>query len=253
MTVIARWSGAGLPAGQTLTTSLAGDGDAAFTATSVTGTAVTATGGPGPSGVRLSYTPSGAACYAEWGAAVAGSLSAMAVRVYYRFSAWPSASFTILRGVSSSGAQQWGVDLGGIGSPGQVRLRNAANSANVATSPSSTITVGADLRFEVLWDTFGATSVYAYTGHGATPLAALTGNTGGTTAVAAVRFGPISGTTVGQFYASDYALADTATLIGPVQAQASTALRGLWDGSALQPVALRGLWDGGQVLPAALM
>jgi hypothetical protein len=251
MTVTARWAGQGLAAGQPLTTSLAGSGDTAFTALSGTSGAVTATGGPGPSGIRLNFTPSGAASYMEWGSAVVGSLTAMAVRCYYRFSAWPSSSFTILRGLTAGGAQQWGVDLGGTGSPGQVRLRNAANTANTAASANGAISVATDLRFEVLWDSSGATTVYVYSGNSTTALATLTGNTGGTSPIGMIRLGPISGPTLGQYYASDIALANAASLIGPAQAAAASTIK-YWDGATLKDVTLRGMWDGTALQPAVL-
>lgn len=251
MTVIARWAGQGLAAGQALTTSLAGSGDTAFTALNGTSGAVTATGGPGPSGVRLSFTPTGAASYMEWGSTVVGSLTAMCVRAYYRFSAWPSSSFTILRGLTAGGSQQWGVDLGGTGSPGQIRLRNAANTANTAASANNVISTAADLRFEVTWDSSGNTSVYVYSGNSTTALATLTGNTGGTSPIGMLRVGPISGPTLAQYYASDIALANAASLIGPAQAAAASTIQ-YWDGSTLKAVTLRGVWDGTTLQPAVL-
>lgn len=251
MSTIAKWAGQGLSAGTTLTTSTAGTGDTAFTA--INGAApVTASGGIGPSGIRLNWNPTGVASYVDWGSAVVGSLTAMAVRVYMRFSAWPGSSFTILRALNASSAQQWAVDLGGTGSPGQVRLRNAANNANTAASANNVISTGQDLRFEVVWDSSGATTCNVYSGHSTTSLATLSGNTGGTGPVTQMRWGPISGVTVPQYYSSDYALANTATLIGPSQAAAAATLVGVWDGSAIKSATLVGVWDGTTIKPAAL-
>lgn len=243
MTVIAQWSGQGVAAGTTLTTSTAGTGDTAFTA--ISGAApVTATGGIGPSGIRLNWNPTGVASYVDWGSGVVGSLSAMAVRLYMQFSAWPSSSFTILRALNASAAQQWGVDLGGTGSPGQVRLRNAANNANTAASATNAITTGTTYRFEVTWDTSGAATCNVYSGNGATALATLSGNTGGTSPVTLMRWGPISGVQVAQYYSSNYALANTASLIGPIVASSGPTLVGVWDGTSIRTAALRGVWDG---------
>lgn len=249
MSIIAKWSGTGLAAGTTLNTSTAGSGDTPFSALS--GAApVTASGGPGPSGVRLNWNPSGAASFVDWGSGVVGSLTAMAVRCYYNFSAWPSTSFTILRALAGA-SQQWAVDLGGTGSPGQVRLRNAANNANTANTSTGAISTGTDLRFEVTWDSSGAASVYVYAGNSTTALATLSGNTGGVTAVNAMRFGPISGPTVAQYYSSDYALSDAAALIGPAQSPPASSIY-VWNGTALTSATLRGVWDGTALQPAAL-
>lgn len=249
MTTVAQWAGQGLSAGQALTTSLAGTGDTAWTTLSGTSGAQTATGGPGPSGIRLTFTPASGTSYMEWGSAVVGSLTAMCARVYYNFSAWPSSSFQILR-ATAGGAQQWGVDLGGTGAPGQIRLKNAANGI-LASSSNNVLATGTDYRFEVVWDTSGTATLTAYAGNSTTAIATLTGNTSGTSPITALRCGPTSGPTVGQYYASDVALSDTASLIGPAQAAGSSTLQ-VWDGATLVGASIAGVWDGAALQPATL-
>lgn len=202
--VIRKWSGAGLAAGATVTTTTAGTGDNAFTFVSAGMTVSTA-------GLRTEIVwPETAGAYqVRWN--VLGSLTTWAIRRRFRFGTAAAASWHLVQGMDAGGLELWRVELN---TSGLLRLRDATGATWSATTGAAA--VGTDYRLEVT-SSGGSATVYLYQGDSTTVLVTGSGAVGSGTEE--VRFGHISSTTVvsGE-RGGDFAMSNTAALIGPAVA-----------------------------------
>lgn len=240
MTVLRTWSGDGLSAGA-LTTSSAGTGDDPFDTFIGTGQNIVATG---PRSPQIEFDQVAATASAiRW---TITSQTQGSGRVYVTTpSAWPSASFPVALLIGSA-TQVFRLDLGGSGSPGQIRLRNG--TTQLQASANNVVTTSHRYRFEWIID-HGADSAEAkvFDGDTTTALVTLTQSSAGSfgTAHDTVSFGNSATTpTVGAWQVDDLAVADAATYIGAavVLPPADYPRRILSGGSWVDSV--RRIWDG---------
>ncbi|MEU4726528.1 hypothetical protein AB0G06_43615 [Nonomuraea dietziae] len=179
-------------------------------------------------------------------------MTSYAVRVYLELTAHASASIIVITGLTANNATaQWRVTLAGTGAgaqTGQIRITNGAGTTQ-ASSGSSVIPLNQVVRLEAVIQS-GAFTATAYSGDTNTVIATATATTVTTVDMDAVRFGPFStAPTVPTFYLDDFALSDTAALIGPPSPAPSGATWSLWNGTSEVPLSLEGVWNGTSVTP----
>lgn len=225
MAVIRTWSGDGLSP-TTLTTGTVGTGDTAFSSINGGGTFTVTADGTRPS--RITWPSTSAAHQVRWNAL--GNLTSWAVRRYFSIASLPGTTWGILVGLNSGGGDLFRVE---INSSGYLRYRSAA--AAVFSPSTNAIEAGTVYRIELIGQADGSSTVALYQGDSTTALlsAAVTVTAGN---LDEIRFGHHSSMATTGETGDDFAVADTATLIGP-QAGSPTIpvsyFSVLWQGDGL--------------------
>ena len=206
MAVIRTWSGDGLSP-TNLTTSTVGAGDTAFSSINGGGTfTVTADGTRSP---QITWPSTSAAHNVRWNAL--GNLTAWAIRRYFSVASLPGVTWGILVGLNSGGGDLFRVE---INSSGYLRYRSA--TAAVFSPSTTALEVGVVYRIELTGQADGSSTVALYEGDSTTALLSSTitvtaGN------LDEIRFGHHSSMATSGETGDDFAVANTATFIGPVE------------------------------------
>jgi hypothetical protein len=227
LTVIRTWSGDGVSAGA-MTTGKVGTGDTAFTAINSDSTnlvAVEASGTRSPR-IKVTKTDGNNVARCNWGSLSGLNLTATAGRVYFTAPTTAPSESQILVAAESSSAPAWSIRM--AGGPGGSKLRlYDKSSTQVAETAVGLIH---DRTYRIEWtQTANTMTVYLYFGDSSTLLDSITYTSTGQFNVIPQRvmFGYGRGSVVTDSgYFDDMALADTATLIGPVVTGLSTSLGG---------------------------
>lgn len=204
MAVIRSWAGDGLSAGAASTGSV-GAGDNAFT---TVGAGINITT-DGPRSPRLTWPSGSSNVNTRWNGL--GGLTAWALRVYVEFDNLPSAAYGLLGGYNSGGTERWRLECSGSNVP---RLRNSDTETFTWTAPGG-LSADQQYRVELTGTDDGSCTVYIYEGESETPL-----YTGSATipaeALYEVRWGQVAGSAAAERKMDDFAIGDTADLLGAV-------------------------------------
>ncbi|WP_100812998.1 PKD domain-containing protein [Microbacterium lacus] len=202
MSIIRKWSGDGLSAGA-LTTGSVGTGDAAWSSV-VAGHTIEAAGTRSP---RIAVPDDAVAYYTRWLAL--GNLSTWAARYAFRWaSGAPGGSIGLIEARDSAGNQVFRIE---INTSGLVRIRNA--SAATWSQTTGGLVAAQDYRVEVYGGS-GTLNLRIYQGDSTTPYISQSSAVE-TATVDEIRFGRHSGQTLTGERRDDFAVSDTAALIGP--------------------------------------
>lgn len=206
MAVIRTWSGDGLSP-TNLTTSTVGAGDTAFSSINGGGTfTVTADGTRSP---QITWPSTSAAHNVRWNAL--GNLTAWAIRRYFSVASLPGVTWGILVGLNSGGGDLFRVE---INSSGYLRYRSA--TAAVFSPSTNALEAGVVYRIELTGQADGSSTVALYEGDSTTALLSSTVTvTAGN--LDEIRFGHHSSMATSGETGDDFAVANTATFIGPVE------------------------------------
>lgn len=206
MAIIRTWGGDGLSAG-TATTGSVGTGDDAF---SHVGTGISITE-DGPRSPRLTWPGSASGENVRWWPL--GDLTAYAIRFYISYATtMPGATHQLIGLYTDGGGALFRVEL------------NASNTLrvydNVAASVSWTsggaLSADTEYRVEIQGNSAATTAaVSIYVGESTTPLYTNSSVTVPTGVLDEVRFGQTAATATAARRMDDFAVADTATPIGP--------------------------------------
>lgn len=242
MSVIAKWSGAGVADGTTLANTVGGTGDTKFDTVTVSGGSLTVKNG-GPYSPRIEQVPAGAASnnYFLWQTVLGGSFPQHALRVYLELASLPAGNNGVLVSVrDASNVFVWWLD---VSVAGILRLRN--NGGTAVASTSQPLPLNTVLRIEVLYTALTDTStVYIYRGDSQIPIETLSGVMTSTVTGVQVRFGtPNNAQLLPHVYYDEMAFANTADLIGPVVPGPSSPWS-IWDGTTEKTLVEYGLWNG---------
>ncbi len=229
MAVIRTWSGDGLSP-TNLTTSTVGTGDNAFSSINGGGTfTVTADGARSP---QITWPSTSAAHNLRWNAL--GNLTTWAVRRYFSVASLPGATWGILVGLNSGGGDLFRVE---INSSGYLRYRSA--TAAVFSPSTNAIEAGTVYRIELTGQADGSSTVALYQGDSTTALLSSTVTvTAGN--LDEIRFGHHSSMATTGETGDDFAVANTATFIGPVEEddEPEPEMSRKWQGDGLSAGAL---------------
>lgn len=250
MAVIKKWSGDGLSPG-TVTTSTAGTGDSPFNGFNGDpgGTYPTVVAS-GPRSPQLEFpTANSKSAAPYWDLP---TLTKSAGRFYFTTpSAWNSVSHAIAQ-MATGGTLCARINISGTGAPGQLRITNAA-ATQVAATASNTIALSTRYRVEWTLDQVaGVFTVNMYLGDSTTVFTTLSATSSYGASCNRVVFGNYSAAAVPLMQFDDFAIADTATLIGPaVVTPPATATIKLWNGTAEVAVTAK-LWNGTAEVPLTI-
>lgn len=250
MAVIKKWSGDGLSPG-TITTSTAGTGDSPFNGVyGDPGGTYPNVVASGPRSPQLEFPTANSKSAAPfWNL---GTLTRCAGRFYVTTpAAWNAASHTIAQ-IDSSGTLCARINISGSGAPGQLRIINAATTQVGATASN---TLALNTRYRVEWTLDQVSGVFAvnmYLGDSTTVFTGLSATSSYGSSCNRVVFGNYSTAAVPLMQYDDFAVADTATFIGPaVTPPPATPTIKLWNGTAEVAVTAK-LWNGTAEVPLTL-
>lgn len=246
MAIIRSWSGDGLAAGP-LTTSSAGTGDTPFNnfwgSAPQTAPNIVASGPRSPQIELPTVSGKSAAMYWNIPAQSVG-----AGRLYFDTpSAWNSISHSLVEiHTDPSYAIVARIMLAGSSSPGQLRFFDgtAPTPVQIAATASNTLTLSTRYRLEwTLNQTTSMMVVKLYKGDSLTEVTSLSGTGSFGTSRNNVLFGNYNvNNVVPVMTMDDFAISDTATLIGP-KVVPSTPTVTVWNGTA-EVSATLSVWDG---------
>lgn len=243
MAIVKKWSGDGLSPG-VVTTTTAGTGDSPFNGfygdPGGTYPNVVATGPRSPQLEFPTANSKSAAPYWDL-----PTLTKSAGRFYFTTpSAWNASSHAIAQLSTGAATLCARINLSGSGSPGQLRLTNAA-ATQVANTANNTVALSTRYRVEWTLDQVaGVFTVNMYQGDSTTVFTSLSATSSYGASCNRVVFGNYSAAAVPLMQFDDFAVADTAAFIGPaVTLPPATPTVKLWNGTAEVAVTAK-LWNG---------
>lgn len=245
MAIIRSWSGDGLTPGP-MTLSSVGTGDTPFNnfwgAAPQTPPNIVASG---PRSPQLEFaTASGKSPAIYWNIP---AQSVGAGRVYFDTpSAWNSISHSLVEiHTDPSYAIVARITLTGSGTPGAMRLYDGTSPTPVQIATTATNTLTLSTRYRVEWtldQTASMMVVKLYKGDSMTEVASLSGSGSYGTSRNNVLFGNYSTAATPTINMDDFAISDTAVLIGPKVAPATPTVT-VWNGTA-EVAATMTVWNG---------
>lgn len=239
MAVVSSWRGSGIAAGTSLTTSLAGVGDASFDNVTVTAPGTIKVHNSGIYSPRLELlNPTAPAMQFYWQANLGpGSLAQHSIRFYMELTALPTGNAQLFSFRDSINTLVWWLDITALGI---LRLRDPGGTA-LAVSTSA-LPLNTELRIEASANGSSVT-VYVYVGESLAAIQTLSGSVV-TTSSRQARWGSPSGANLlPRMYLDNMAVNNTATLLGPITPPAPSAFK-LWNGTAEAALNVAGVWDG---------
>lgn len=240
MSVIAKWSGAGLTDGTVVTNTTAGTGDTHFDTVlaSAPGAFTVRNGGAYSPRIELT-SPTAPSAHLIWLAALSsGTYPQHAIRFYIELAALPTGNAQIFSMRDNLNNLMWWLDITALGI---LRLRNEGGTA-LALSQQP-LSLNKPIRIEGTCNV-GDVSVFVYKGDSQIPIETLSGSGVNTRSAQQVRFGtPNNANLLPHMYFDEMAFANTLDLIGPVVPAPALPLS-VWDGSKETSLAVYGVWDG---------
>lgn len=244
MTVIRSWSGDGAALGP-VTTSSAGTGDTPFDGfwgtPSPTIPTIVNSGPRAPQIEFATVSSKSPGLYWNYSTQTVGS-----GRIYLDTpSAWNSVSHSLVEIHLAGGGTQIAarITLAGTGSPGQLRLYSADATTLVGSTPSNTLSVSTRYRIEwIVNHVAGTMTVKLYLGDSLTELASIGGSSNYGINQGQVLFGNYSAAATPTLNMDDFAIGDSAVLIGPKAAPSAPTIT-VWNGTAEVPATIS-VWNG---------
>lgn len=205
MAIIKTWAGDGLSAGAASVGSV-GTGDDAFSHVG-TGINITTDGTRSP---RLTWPGSSSDANVRWWPL--GDLTAYAIRFYISYATLPSASHQLLGCYTDGGGATFRVE---VDASNIIRVYDNV-AATIRWTSGGALSAGTEYRVEVVGSTAGTAAVSIYVGESTSPLYTNSSVTIPTSVLDEVRFGQTAASAVAARRMDDFAVANTATAIGPV-------------------------------------